>query len=303
MKILITGHTGLVGSNLYKRLEEGGHELLGLSLDTGCDLRDEAKVDKVIGNFKPEIVYHLAAMAAESRGQVSPVDMTQRNLGIFVNVLKASINAGMKKMMYTSSVAVYGEAGTPYKEDGPTIPKDVYGVNKLAAEQILKIMAKVYDFEYVIFRPHNIYGPGQMMDDPYKNVVALFMRKLIEGESCTLFGEGKMKRAFSYVDNVVDVFIQALKLSDITMNVGSTEAISIKELFYLIQDGSENEVEVNVLPARPQEISMFLADHALQDALVHYRETPLNVGLQKTWDWVKKKELPEVITVEKEIYV
>ena len=300
-KILITGHTGLLGSNLLKALKD--HEVLGLSLETGHDLRDEQMVDKLIGEFKPDVVYHLAAFAAEARGQVSPVDMTQRNIGIFVNVLKASINAGVKKFIYTSSVAVYGEANTPYKEDGETIPKDVYGVNKLASEQILKIMAKVYGFEYVIFRPHNIYGPGQMMGDPYKNVVALFMRKLIEGEPYILFGEGKMRRAFSYVEDVVDVLVESLKLSNVTMNVGSKHAISIKELSDMLQEITGLSVPIDYRPARPQEISMFLADHTTQDQLVTYKDTPLKEGLTKTWKWVKKNKLPEVIKVEKEINV
>lgn len=302
MRVIITGHSGLVGSNLYKKLEKE-HELLGLSLENGYDLRDEKMVDKVIEDFEPDVVYHLAAFAAEARGQVSPVDMTQRNVGIFVNVLKSSINAGVKKFIYASSVAVYGEATVPYKEDGATIPKDVYGVNKLASEQILKIMAKVYGFEYVIVRPHNIYGPGQMMDDPYKNVVALFMRKLMEKQPYVLFGEGKMKRAFSYVDDVVDVLEQCMSLSNITMNVGSDKAISIKELSDKLQVITGLSVPVEMKPARPQEISMFLADHSLQDSLVEYKETPLDEGLKKTWEWVKKKPLPEVIEVEKEIYV
>jgi UDP-glucose 4-epimerase len=263
----------------------------------------EKDVDKWIGEFKPDVVYHLAAYAAESRGQISPVDMTQRNVGIFVNVLKASINAGVKKFIYASSVAVYGEATYPYKEDGPTIPKDVYGVNKLASEQILKIMAKVYGFDYVIFRPHNIYGPGQMMNDPYKNVVALFMRKLLEGETYTLFDAGRMKRAFSYVDDVVDVFAQALGFSNVTMNVGSDKAISIKELSDMLQEIAGIEGKVEVLPARPQEISMFLADHSLQTKLAKYKETPLREGLIKTFEWVKKKSLPPIITLENEIYV
>lgn len=301
-RCIITGHTGLVGSNLYKKLEKE-HELLGLSIENGYDLRKEDMVDDVIEDFKPDVVYHLAAFAAEARGQVSPVDMTQRNVGIFVNVLKASINAGVKKFIYASSVAVYGEANVPYKEDGATIPKDVYGVNKLASEQILKIMAKVYGFEYVIVRPHNIYGPGQMMDDPYKNVVALFMRKLMEKQPYVLFGEGKMKRAFSYVDDVVDVLEQCMSLSNITMNVGSDKAISIKELSDKLQVITGLSVPVEMKPARPQEISMFLADHSLQDSLVEYKETPLDEGLKKTWEWVKKKPLPEVIEVEKEIYV
>ena len=196
MRIIVTGSFGLVGSNLTKRLIDLGHEVHGLDHHTGCELNDTQQVESLFKKIYPDVVFHLAANAAEARGQVAPVEMIQNNIGIFANTLKASINTGVKKFVYTSSVAVYGEANVPYKEDGPTIPKDVYGVNKLACEQILRIMAKVYKFNYVIFRPHNIYGPGQNMSDPYKNVVALFMRKLLEGEPYKLFGHGKMRRAF-----------------------------------------------------------------------------------------------------------
>lgn len=300
MNILITGHEGLVGTNLANRLID--HTIFGMSLENGYDLQDEKMVDREIGNFKPEIVFHLAAYASEAMGQVSPVEMTQRNIGIFVNVLKASINAGVKKFIYTSSVAVYGEATVPYKENGETIPKDVYGVNKLACEQILKIMAKVYGFEYVILRPHNIYGPGQKMEDPSKNVVALFMRKLLEKQPYTLFGEGKMKRAFSYVDDVIDVLAQSMGLTNITMNLGSDHAISIKELSDLIQEVTGLSAPVEMKPARSQEISMFLADHSLQNSLTTYKETPLREGLEKTWEWVKKNKLPVVVIHNKEIH-
>lgn len=303
MKVLITGHTGLVGSNLITRLEQEGHEVFGFSKSSGYDLQDPLVVDSIFKEVRPEAVYHLAAMAAESRGQVSPIDMTQRNIGIFINVLTSAINNNVKKFLFTSSVAVYGEATVPYKEDGATIPKDVYGVNKLAAEQILKIMSKVWGFDYVIFRPHNIYGPGQKMNDPYKNVVALFMRKLIEGEPYVLFGDGKMQRAFSYVDDVVDVLIDGLFLQNVTMNIGSDKAISIKELSDLLQEITGIRGKVELKPGRPQEISMFLADHSVQEAITGYKETPLREGLEKTWEWVKKKPLPEVITIEKEIYV
>lgn len=302
-RIIVTGSTGLVGTNLVTLLESKGHKVLGLSRETGYDLRDEKATDKIFAMFKPEIVYHLAAFASEAVGQVSPVDMTQRNIGIFVNVLKAAINSGIKKFVYTSSVAVYGEATIPYKEDGLTIPKDVYGVNKLASEQILKIMSKVYGFEYIIFRPHNIYGPGQKMNDPSKNVVALFMRKLIEKEPYTLFGEGKMKRAFSYVDDVVDVMVDSLNYSNFTMNIGAEQEISIKELSDVLQEITGLTTKVELKPGRPQEISMFLADHGLQRKLFKYKETSLFDGLNKTWKWVKKNKLPSVIIIEKEINV
>jgi UDP-glucose 4-epimerase len=303
MKIAVTGSAGLIGANLTKKLTKLGHEVYGIDLVTGCDLGDEKNTDRVFSEIRPDFVYHLAAEAAEARGQTAPVDMTRQNSGIFVNTLKASINAGTKRFIYTSSVAVYGEANVPYKEDGPTIPKDIYGVNKLACEQMLKIMAKVHKFEYTIFRPHNIYGPGQSMKDPYKNVVALFMRKLLEGQPYVLYGEGKMRRAFSYVDDVVDALADALKpaYANQTLNVGSEKDVSIKELSDLIQEITGIRVEIELLKARPQEISMFLADHTNQRQLCKYKETPIREGLEKTWEWVKEQKLQPVIKKQEEI--
>lgn len=316
MKVLITGHTGLLGSTLAKKLISLGHEVYGISRgdrnpiygvrDYRMDLLDDKAIESIFSNVKPDVVYHLAANASESRGQVVPIDMTQRNIGIFVSVLRASINAKIKRFVYASSVAVYGQVDTPYTETSPTIPKDVYGVNKLACEQILKIMSKVYGFEYTIFRPHNLYGEGQNMADTTRNVVSLFMRKMMEGQKLTLFGEGKMRRAFSYAGDVADVFAQALKskeYKDITMNVGSTTDITILELLEKLQVITGIAAQIELVPARPQEISMFVADHAVQDKIASYANTDVDAGLKLTWEWVKSQEFQPLLIIKNEIYV
>jgi UDP-glucose 4-epimerase len=305
MKIVVTGSSGLIGSNLVRELIEQEHDVSCLDLVTGCDLNDTEQVDKLFSQIYPDVVYHLAANAAEARGQISPVDMIHNNIGIFANTLRAAINVNVKKFIYTSSVAVYGEANVPYKEDGPTIPKDVYGVNKLACEQILRIMAKVYGFKYTIFRPHNVYGPGQNMSDPYKNVVALFMRKLMDGEPYKLFGHGEMRRAFSYVDDVVRVLVDSLDSSfdNQTLNVGAEQDISIKELSDLVQQVTGIKGHVEMHPGRPQEISMFLADHTNQQKLTKYINTPIEDGLAMTWEWVQEQKQLPIIQKKDEIYV
>lgn len=295
MKILITGATGLLGTNLVHRLEDKGHSVFKLSRTLGMDLLDKEEVRRFIETYKPQIVYHLAANAAESRGQVSPQDMTENNLNIFLNVLVPSINIGVSRFIYTSSVAVYGDIPVPYREDDICAPKDVYGVNKLAAEQILKILAKVHNFDYTIFRPHNIYGPHQDMSNPYKNVVALIMRNIMEDKEITLFGEGKMKRAFSYVDDVVDVLVSSLepKFANQTLNVGSCAEFTIAQLLESIEKVSGKKAKVKSLPARPQEIFNFLPSHTRQNMLCEYHETPLEDGLKKTWEFLNLPEIKE----------
>lgn len=297
-RIAITGHTGLVGSNLVKLLKD--HKVLGLSRSNGNDLRDKEKTAEAIKKFKPQVVFHLAANAAESTGEISPIDMTERNLNIFLNVLIPAINCKVKRFIYTSSVAVYGETEIPYREDDIEKPKDVYGVNKLASEKILKILAKVHNFDYTIFRPHNIYGQHQDMSNPYKNVVALFMRNLMENKEITIYGKGKMKRAFSYVEDVVEVMVAGMddKFKNQTVNVGSSLDIDIMTLLEKIEKIAGKKIKKVFKPARPQEIWLFLASHKKLNQLFNYHETQLEEGLQKTWDFLN---LPKIIKMNKEI--
>ena len=300
MRILVTGSTGLLGTNLMNRLK--GHEVLGLSRKTGFDLRNKEVTKSVIEDFKPEVVYHLAANAAEMRGQVSPIDMTERNLNIFLHVLVPSINTGVKRFIYTSSVAVYGEAEVPYREDDIPKPKDIYGINKWAAEQMLVTLARSRGMEYTIFRPHNIYGPYQDMSNPYKNVVALFMRNIIEGKPITIYGEGKMRRAFSYVDDVVDVLSQAQSeaFKNQVFNVGSAIDYGIDDLLSMIETISGKTAIVDRKPARPTEIYQFLPSHTKLSNVYEYHETPLSEGLQKTWDFIT---MPKIKEEENEICI
>jgi UDP-glucose 4-epimerase len=299
MKILITGDTGLVGANLKERLRDK-HEVVGLSRRSGFDLLNKESTATFIEQWKPDVVYHCAANAAESIGQNSPIDMTERNLNIFLHVLVPSIKAKVRRFIYLSSVAVYGDCEVPYSEDDICKPKDVYGVNKLACEQVLKILAKVHNFNYTIYRPHNLYGPHQDMSNPYKNVVALFMRNLIEGKEIILYGEGKMKRAFSYIDDVISVLVEGLceTFNNQTVNIGSSIDIEIKTLLEKIEWIAGRTAKVKYLPARQQEIWLFLASHKKLNTLLPYHETSLEEGLQRTWDFVT---LPKIVTIEKEI--
>jgi UDP-glucose 4-epimerase len=305
MVILITGDTGLLGKNLLQALKKTKHKVYGISRKKDFDLREGALVHDYIQRIKPDVIYHLAANVDKPRGEVSPMDMTERNIGIFVNVLTAAINAKVKKFIFSSSIAVYGDVDVPYMESGLTEPLDVYGINKLACEQILKIMAKVYGFEFVILRLHNLYGPHQNMNDPYKNVIALLMRKLIEDQPYKLYGKGEMRRAFSYIGDVVEVFIGALKkkFSNKTVNIGSEKDISMKELSDLLQNLTGLKAKVELAESRKQELAMFIADHTLQSSLVRYKETPLKEGLLKTWDWIKKNGLGNIEEQRAEINV
>src|SRR3989344_2800643 len=222
-KILVTGSAGFMGSHLYDRLFDAGHEVYGVddlsggfmknvsqkTFFTKLDLRDREKTADYIGQIKPEIIFHLAADATEGRSQFTPHSAIDRNLVAYANLLIPAIKNGFKKMILTSSMSVYGKQQVPFHEKMIPHPEDIYGISKSAMEQQTRVLSSVYGFKYVIIRPHNVYGPRQNLTDPYRNVVGIFINRLLQGKNFYVYGDGKQKRAFSYIDDVAPAMIRA----------------------------------------------------------------------------------------------
>ena len=143
----------------------------------------------------------------------------------------------MKRFIFTSSIAVYGKLQVPFKEKDKAEPEDLYGVSKLAFEQSLKILSRVHNFEYVITRPHNVYGPRQNMRDPYRNVVTIFMNSLLQNKRYHIYGDGEQRRCFSYIDDVISALIKCAhqKVSGMTFNIGSDKEIKISFAYLNMQ--------------------------------------------------------------------
>jgi len=313
MRILVTGSSGLIGSHVVKKLIEEGNEVFGISRSNdnlhdqetrfNIDLLDKKATTDAVEKIKPEVVYHFAANAAEGKAQFSPIDITQRNIGIFLNVLVPSINNGMKRFIFTSSIAVYGSIEIPFKESDPPIPQDIYGINKMACEQTIRVLAKVHDFEFVIARPHNVYGPGQNMRDPYRNVVTLFMNSLLKNKPYSIFGDGTMKRCFSYIDDVAEVLkkMATAPVAGLTVNVGSEKVYTINELSDTIREVSGIDIEPNYLPDRPQEVHTAKSDHSICKIVFGYSDTEFLKGIKETWEWCKQQGPQEQEFTEVEI--
>lgn len=311
MKIIVTGSLGFIGSHLCKRLVEEGHEVVGIddlsggSSDNGglcqhiiADCRDEERMDQIFKRERPTIVYHLAANAAEGKSIYSPIDVTSRNYDAFIKVLTPFIKYGGKRFVFTSSIAVYGALQTPFKETDTPEPEDLYGISKLAIEQSLKVMGKVHDFEYVIARPHNVYGPLQNMRDPYRNVVTIWMNKMLREEPITIYGDGSMKRCFSYIDDVVEPLCKCGfdDVAGMTFNIGSDKAYTIKELADAL--GAD---KIEYLPKRENEVQDAISDHTLLKKVLGYHETPLVEGIRETWNWCRRQGPQEPLYTEVEI--
>jgi len=314
MRVLVTGNSGLLGSHLVDRLLEEGHQVFGMSktirnlntkiVNAKVDLRDIDKTARIIAKIEPEIVFHLAANAAEGKSMFSPIDITTNGINTFYNVLVPSIRAGkLKRFVFTSSIAVYGSIHVPFREADLPLPQDLYGINKLSVEQALRVMSKVHGFEYTVVRPHNVTGPRQNMSDPYRNVVTLFMNELLKGNAYSIYGNGEMRRCFSYVKDVVDIIYRCgfENVSGMTFNVGSDKDYSINELSDMIQEVSGIRIKPNYLPDRVQEVHTAIADHTLVKKVFGYIDTPLRQAIEETWASCKAQGPQEYTYTDLEI--
>lgn len=318
-KILVTGSAGFLGSHLVDRLIAEGHTVFGIDdmsggvseninphcIHTRIDLRKTADAKRVITRIAPEIVFHCAANAAENKAQFSPIDITERNVNVFLNTLVPAINGGsLKRFIFTSSIAVYGALQTPFKETDKPEPEDIYGISKLACEHTLKVLATVHKFEYVIVRPHNVYGPRQNMRDPYRNVVAIFLNKILKNKPYYIYGDGKQKRCFTYISDVIDAMMQILRrnVSGMTFNLGADAPYTVNALSGAIQELTGGSVKPIHVAARPQEVREAIADHTLAKERIFYTDTvDLRQGIQKTWEWVKAQGPQEPVYTPIEI--
>lgn len=302
-KILVTGALGFIGSHLLDKLTSEGHDVYGIddlsgghasNMNNGfyyiLDCRDAKKVNDTVKEIKPEIIYHLAANAAENKAQFSPIDITTRNYNTFLNVLVAGLNNGMKRIVVTSSNAVYGGIESPFHEYDTPEPEDLYGLSKLQMEKTLHILSRVHNFEYVIARPHNVYGPRQSMTDPYRNVVMIWMNKLLHNEPYTIYGDGSMKRCYTYVDDLVDGLYKLgfESVNKEVFNLGADEAVSLKELSDALQEVTGGTIPPQFLPARPQEVKDAVPSHDKAKEILGYKTTiDLKEGIKRTWEWAK----------------
>lgn len=313
MKILVTGAAGFMGSHLVDGLLDLGHTVYGVddlsggytsnvnkkSKFTKLDLRDREKTEKYVKKIKPEIVFHLAADATEGRSQFTPINCTQRNYVSYLNLLIPCINVGFKKMILTSSMSVYGAQKPPFSEDMERAPEDIYGISKASMERATEILSEVHGFKYTIIRPHNVYGPRQNMADPYRNVIAIFINCLLNNKNFYIYGEGKQKRAFSYIDDFTPYIINAAfneKADGEIFNIGPTEEYSINELADVVlknffPDGNiPQKLKPKYLPIRPKEVidAWCTVDKARR--ILGYKTTvSLEEGVGKMIEWAKKK--------------
>ncbi|OUS41797.1 putative NAD dependent epimerase/dehydratase, partial [Ostreococcus tauri] len=247
-KALVTGAAGFIGSHVARECVELGLDVVavddmsggfarnvppGVRLIIG-DLKNATFVSELFVQERFDVVYHLAAYAAEGLSHFIRNYNYGNNLIASTNIVTQSVRVGtVKRIVFTSSIAVYGSGRTPMTEDMNPLPEDPYGIAKFAVELDLKSAHELWGIEYVIFRPHNVYGPGQNMYDRYRNVIGIFMNQLQAGKPLTVFGDGDQTRKFSYISDVSYPIALSGVLTHVAQeifNVGGDIASTVNEL-------------------------------------------------------------------------
>jgi UDP-glucose 4-epimerase len=305
MTILITGVAGFIGSHVQDALFKAGHKVIvGVDNLAGgfkrnineqthfcqVDLTDAKALEEVFSNTRPDVVYHLAADATEGRSQFTPMSATRNNLLASVNVFSLSAKYKVKRVIFTSSMSVYGKQTPPFAEFMDRKPVDVYGVNKAAAEHILEILAGVHGFEYIIIRPHNVFGERQNMRDAYRNVVGIFMNRVLSGKPPVIYGDGEQVRSFTYIDNILPCFLEALTTTHVNTiyNVGPVETQTINHLAKTVLKELESDLIPTYVADRPLEVKHAHCTMDKAQTYLRYKtDVSFDEGIHRMAKWAK----------------
>lgn len=307
-KIFITGIAGFLGSHLAERLIKDGHHVVGIDNLLGgyednvpegaefykIDARDLEKLKPLMVGV--EVVYHCAAAPHEGLSVFSPNLVTEHTYNSSVATVSAAVIANIKRFVFCSSMARYGEQDEiPFRENMLPKPRDPYGIAKYAAELVIENLCKANGIEYVHAVPHNVFGPRQKYDDPFRNVASIMINLMLQDRQPIIYGDGEQKRAFSFIKDVIDPLVRMgfdPRIDGEVINIGSDEEfVTINDLTRRVASlvGFKNLKPIYHDP-RPLEVKLATCSADKARNLLGYNTTyDLDQGLGETIEWIKKR--------------
>jgi UDP-glucose 4-epimerase len=309
MNFLITGAAGFLGSALANQLAREGHLVRGLDdLSSGepqnlfedvhftrGDVNDRPKLWTLLQDI--DCVYHLAARVRVSESLLYPREYTEVNVGGTVSLMEAMRDVGVRRVIFGSSGAVYGDQGEqPLSEDASPFPRSPYAVSKLAAEYYVRTIGALWGIETVCLRIFNAYGPGQNLPPSHPPVVPNWLKQAVRGGSLVVHGDGKQTRDFVYVNDVVRALVGASTAPDVdqqVINVGCGQETRLRDLAQLILDITGSDAEILYTPRNDPGVSRMCADLDLaRKRLAYEPRTSLEEGLALTLQEDQRFRLP-----------
>ena len=306
MKIFVSGAAGFLGSHLAEAFIQRGAHVVGCDNMIGGDLSnlpegiqfEEADCCDVADMIRLtagcDLIYHCAAIATEGLSVFSPALIAQHVYQNTAALLTAAASNRVNRFVHCSSMARYGAGPTPFREEQPCQPVDPYGISKYAAELLVKNVAETHGFEHVIAVPHNIIGPKQKYDDPYRNVASIMINRMLQGKQPIIYGDGGQKRCFSFVQDCVDPLIQMgirPGLSAEIINIGPDEHeayVSILELAQILAELLAFDLDPVFVADRPQEVRYASCSADKARRLLGYEtKVTLREGLASMIAWIR----------------
>jgi len=303
---LVTGGAGFIGSHVARACVERGDEVVVLDDLSGgyaenvpsgaefvhADVTSAEAIDRVFAEHEFDVVYHLAAYAAEGLSHfIRRFNYTNNVIGT-MNLINASVRHEIRCFVFTSSIAVYGAGQVPMTETTTPQPEDPYGIAKYAVELDLAAARRMFGLNSIVFRPHNVYGEGQNIADRYRNVIGIFMNQAMRGEPMSVFGDGEQTRAFTYIDDVAPTIAASVDVPAAyggVFNIGADTPYTVNRLAEVVASAFGVQPDVVHLDAREEVVHAYSSHARIQEVFGLPSTTSLEVGIGRMAAWAKDR--------------
>lgn len=308
MKVLITGVAGLLGANFSEYLLKKGYKVIGLDNLSGgyhefipagttfykVDIANSDAIDQIIKTENPDYVYHFAAYAAVGLSPFIRKFNYVNNVIASANIINACINNNVKKLIFTSSMDVYGsDYEPPYTEEMVPKPEDPYGIAKYTVEQDIIAASRFFGLRYTIVRPHNVFGIYQNIWDKYRNVIGIWIRQTLSGQPITIYGDGQQIRSFSDVKYYMEPFEKLMMIGDGEIfNIGADSYTSILDAarkFKNVAESRGKNVTISHIQAR-DEVKVAYCNHSKAKRVLNFEDkTNFEELIDKMFTWAESQ--------------